>query len=198
MIWVYDNAIVEDLDKSFNTANAEPSVYVVPPESVLDIAAQVQDDKIKFPVIAVNRADDVPIDDSRYNYALLHEGVATVFDHEKNELYYEKVLPVKLDYSLICMATNTADIDEIIRELIFKYTSQYFLTIQVPYESKRKIRFGVRIDPTDSIQRQTNTSNYLQEGKLHSAILTLHVDGAVLITYTPAKLRRNTYEVDIE
>lgn len=198
MLWCYDNAIVEDLRQSFNTsAQAEPAVYVVPPESVLDIAAQVQNDKIKFPVVAVNRDDNVPIDNDRFNFSLLHQGIATVFDKEKNEIYYEKVMPIKLEYDLVCLATNTTDVDELVRELMFKYTSQYFITLKVPYESKRKIRCGLRIDPSDVIERQSSTSDYLQEGKLYSASIRLYVDGAVLLSYTPAKLTRTLYETDI-
>jgi len=199
MLWAYDNAIVADLRQSFAVEpGQEPAVYIVSPDSVLTIAAQVQEDKIKFPVIAVNRHDDTPVDNDRLNYTRLHEGVATVFDKKTNELYYEKVLPIKLDYDLVCMATNTADIDELIRELLFKYTSQYFITFKIPYESKRKIRFGVRIDPSTNIERQTTSSNYLQEGKLYSATIQLHIDGAVLVTYTPAKLKRMAHEVDIQ
>lgn len=199
MIWVYDNAIVDDLRASFQSSpEATPAVYVVAPENFMSIAAQVQEDKIRFPLIAVNREDSTPIDDTRINFTQLHQGIATVFDKDKNEIYYEKVLPIKLEYDLVCMATNTADIDELVRELLFKYTSQYFITIQVPYESKRKIRFGVRIDPAANIERRTTTSNYIQEGKLYSASIHIYIDGAVLVTYTPAKLRRNIYEIDIE
>ena len=191
MLWAYDNAIVEDLRTSFNTeANAEPVVCVVPPENIISIAAQLQDDKIHFPMIAVSRQDNIPIDNSLVNFTRMHEGVPTVFDKEKNELYFERAVPVKLEYTLVCISTNTADIDEIIRELIFKYTMQYFLTIDTPYESKRKIRFGIRINPEDEIEWYSKTSDYLNEGKLHSASIHLYVDGAVLLTYVPVKLRR--------
>lgn len=196
MIWLYDKVIVDDLRSSFDSDAVDtPVVSVVPPEDVVSIAAQVQDDKLHFPIIAVTREEATPIDSDLTNFTRMHKGVATVFDSEKNELYFEKAIPVKLSYNLVCMSTNTADIDELIRELLFKYTSQYFLTIQVPYESKRKIRFGVRVNPEDEITWYSTTSNYLQEGKLHSAGIHLYIDGAVLLHYTPVKLRRVTHEV---
>lgn len=196
MIWLYDNAIVDDLRTSFNSdLTGSPVVSVVPPEDIVGIAAQVQEDRLKFPLVAVTREDSVPIDQELANYTRRHKGVATVFDSKTNQLYFEKAVPIKLDYTLICMSTNTADVDELIRELIFKYTSQYFLTISVPYESKRTLRFGIRLDDNE-ITRYSATSNYLQEGKLHSAGLKLHVDGAVLLSYTPVKLRRLVTEVD--
>ena len=56
MIWRYDEAIVDDLNKSFNTDSGtnKPVVAVVPPDDVISIAAQIQDDKITFPIIAVS------------------------------------------------------------------------------------------------------------------------------------------------
>lgn len=199
MLYVYDNAICEDLQNSFDKDEyGDCVVSTVPPDDVLTIAAQVQDDKIHFPLIAVSREDSIPIASDNINFTRLHRGVATVFDKKTNNIYYEKVLPLKLKYTLVCMGTSTADVDEIIRELIFKYTSQYFITIQIPYESKRKIRCGLRIDPNEEIQWHSTTSNYLQEGKLHSAGITLYVDGAVMVHYTPAHLQRFETQVDIE
>ena len=199
MIWVYDNAVVDDLKKSFDQDEyGNCVVSVVPPEDVLSIAAQVQDDKIRYPIIALSRGDAVPINNDLVNFTRLHKGIATVFDNDTNNIYYEKAVPLKLQYTLVCMGTNTADVDEIVRELFFKYTSQYFITIQIPYESKRKIRCGLRIDPSEEIQQYSTTSNYLQEGKLHSTGITLHVDGAVMIHYTPEHLRRLGTQVDVK
>jgi hypothetical protein len=197
MLHIYDDAIVEDLKKSFNQDEyGNCVVSVVKPEDVLSIAAQVQDDKIHYPLVALSREDNIPIDSDRMNFTRLHTGVATVFDKKSNMIYYEKVVPIKLQYTLACIATNTADVDEMIRELFFKYTSQYFITLQIPYESKRKIRCGLRIDPNDNIEQYSTTSNYLQEGKLHSAGVTLHVDGAVMVHYTPQHLRRFEFQTD--
>ena len=96
------------------------------------------------------------------------------------------------------MATNTADVDELIRELFFKYTEQYFVTVKIPYESKRHIRCGLRIDPNENIQQLSTTANYLQEGKLHASGVTLHVDGAVMAHYTPVHLRRTEFQTELK
>lgn len=190
MLWLYDNAICEDLRSSFAMDEFnKPVVAVVPPENILSIAAQVQEDKVRFPLVAVEREKDTPIDTSLMNFTKMHQGVTAVFDNKTNNYYYEKSMPVKLAYNLVVMSTNTADIDEILKELVFKYISQYFLDIRIPYESKRKIRFGVRLDTSRDVQWYSTASNYLQEGKLHSAGIHLLIDGAVLLTYTPVKLR---------
>lgn len=196
MLYLYDNAIVDDLNSSFNTSDGnEPFVRVVPPEDIISLAAQAKEDKLKFPLIALTREDTVQVDNKLTNFTRMHKGIGTVFDKENNIIYHEKAIPIVLSYNLVCMSPNTADVDEIIRELLFKYTSQYFLTIKVPYESKRKIRFGVRVNPEEEIQTYATTSTYLQEGKLHSAGIHLYIDGAVLLHYTPVKLRRVVHEI---
>lgn len=193
MLYLYDNAICEDLQKSFNTTGKNaPVVKVFSPEHVLELVAQIKEDKISFPVIALERIEPVKIDQSRANFTRLHKGVVSVFDNEKNNIYYEKVVPVKLAYRLTALTTNQVDSDELTRELIFKYTNMYYLPIKLPYEANRHIRFGVRIDPDMDISTQSSSSQYISEGKLYDTSMQLECEGCVLVSYTPVKLKRYT------
>ena len=106
------------------------------------------------------------------------------------------LFPINLNYTLAILASNTADMDELCRELIFKYTSMYFLAIDTPYESKRRIRFGIRIDLSDTIDRISSQGEYMRNGQLYQTNIPLVCDGAVLLTYTPAHLKRINYEVE--
>lgn len=198
MLWVYDNAIVEDLRKSFNPNNVpNPAVTVIDPENAISLAAQVQEDKISFPVVALTRRSPIPIDESVRNFTKTKKGVITTFDNEKNLLYHERTMPVKLSYELSVFTTNTADMDEIIREILFKYSSMYFLNITIPYESKRQIRFGVVADISQGIEITSAASSYISEGKLYGCSITLNCEGCVLVHYTPIKLKRFVPEVEI-
>lgn len=197
MLYLYDRSIVKDLERSFNPDNvADPVVKVVDPEGLLTLAAQIQDDSIKLPVVSVYRDPDTPIDPQRWNFARAHRGVATVIDTETNQIYYEKALPIILSYKLTLLTYNSIDMDELVREILFKYTTQYFLQFRAPYESDRIIRFGVRIDPDQEITRESGSFEYLSSGQLHQTIIPLKIDGAVLLTYTAAKLKRT--EIDIK
>ena len=146
MIYLYDNALVEDLNKSFNPDLNHPVVRVISPDQVLGVAAQLQDDNISFPIVALERLDSIEVDSELSNFTRMHKGVAAVFDKDSNNFYNEKAIPINLSYTLSVLTTNQADMDEILRELIFKYVSMYFLKIRIPYESKREISFGVIID----------------------------------------------------
>lgn len=197
MLYCYDNAIADDLRKSFDPLNMGDSlVKVVDAEGVLQLIAQMQEDKISLPIVVLTRHEDTPIDQSRMNFTRLHKGVPVVMDIESNNLYHEKVLPIELKYDITVLAANTADRDELIRELLFKYTSMFFIAFQLPYESDRKVRFGVEIDPDTDISNKSGSFDYIEGGTLYQSIMTLRCQGAVLLSYTPVKLKRSQYEIE--
>lgn len=193
MLYLYDNAIVNDLKQCFNDV-VNPCVSIVPPENVASIIAQVQEDKLSFPIVALTRNPE-QIDSERANFTAMHRGVATVMDTETNDIYYEKVIPIKLSYNLTVLTTNTADMDEMVRELLFKYINMYYLTINLPYEADRKIRFGISIPKDEQIDRSSTSGDYLQKGTLYQSIIPLNCEGVVSVTYTPVKLKRTDYEI---
>lgn len=198
MLYLYDNAIADDLRRSFNpSSDVNPEVKVVDAEGVLSLIAQMQEDKISFPIVVLTRHEDTSVDNTRTNFTRMHKGVVAVIDSDTNNLYYEKVIPIKLSYDLTILATNTADMDELVKELLFKYLSMYFIKFTLPYECKRPVRFGVSIDPETEISRKSGQFEYIEGGTLHQTIITLKCDGAVLVSYTPAKLRRSAPEVEL-
>lgn len=199
MLYLYDRAISDDLKKSFNPYNVpNPTVSVVEPDAIIDIAAQLQDDKISFPIVAVSRNPDTGIDTERTNFTRIHKGVQAVLDPVTNNLYYEKALPINLRYALTVLTTNTADTDELVRELLFKYAQMYFLTIQLPYEADRKIRFGITLDLSQEVERKSGQLEYLKSGQIYQTIIPLRCEGCVMVHYTPAHLRRTAHEIAVD
>lgn len=162
---------------------------MIDPDQVIGVAAQIQNDEITLPIVAVTRDGDYEVDTARTNFTRIHKGVATVIDPATNDLYYERVIPILLGYNLTILTNNTVDMDELVRELMFKYTSMYFLTITVPYESKRSIRFGITQNLDKAVSRTSGSSEYLKQGTLYQTIIPLKCDGCVLVNYVPAKLK---------
>ena len=195
MLYLYDEAIVKDLERSFDPSSGVV-VKAVAQEDIISVAAQIKNDEISLPMIAIVRGQTSDVNTDLTNFTRMHKGVATVFDSKSNDIYYEKAIPINLNYTLAILASNTADMDELCRELIFKYTSMYFLAIDTPYESKRRIRFGIRIDFSDTIDRISSQGEYMRNGQLYQTNIPLVCDGAVLLTYTPAHLRRINYETE--
>lgn len=190
MLWCYDEAITKDLSSCIDPdGRANSCVKMMGDEGMMGIFAQLQEDKISFPAIFLQRSSETPLDSRRFNFTMLHKGVPTTFDSETNNIYLEKAAPIELKYTLHVLTTNTADMDELIREILFRYSSMYYITMEVPYESKRKIRFGISINPDTSIQRKSGTTEYVENGRLYESIMELECQGAVLLNYTPRHLQ---------
>lgn len=194
MIWLYDEAICNDLNDSLGSGD----VRVIDPEGAVDIIAQIKDDNIKFPIVVLTRDTDYEIDTSRANFTLAHFGVPASIDLETNKIYNERVLPINLKYNLTVLATNTADMDELMKELVFKYIHMFFLTVKLPYESNRKIRFGISIEPGTTISQSSGSVEYLKTGKLYQSIIPLTCQGCVLVSYVPHQLHHTCIVPEIE
>lgn len=196
MIYIYDNAITEDLLDSFNPERVpDPVVKVVDPESAIDLVAQIQNDEVSFPIVALFRDQNIHISQERTNFTRLHSGVAAGFDNESNNFYKERSIPIDLNYTLTVLTTRMADLDEIIRELLFKYSTMYFIDVVLPYEVPRKTRFGIQIVPGTDINYSSTTNSYNKAGKLYQAEIPLVCDGTVLVSYTEQKLQRAVTEL---
>lgn len=195
MLWLYDESIADDLRKSFNTSVIHPYVKVIDPDVNLSIAAQIQNDNISFPIICVVRDDNYQVDTDLTNFTAMHKGVATVIDNKTNNIYYEKSMPIKLGYSLNIIGTNTVDVDELVKEILFKYSDMYFLTIRLPYEGARKLRFGIEFDRQGSIERRSGVAEMINEGTLYETVLPFQTRGVRMITYTPKHLKTFDYDI---
>lgn len=195
MLYLYDDAIVDDLKESFDEQYSSIFVKAVEPASAIPIAAQLQDDDISFPLLCVVRNPEYSIDSELTNFTAMNRGVATVFDKDNNLIYKEKSIPITLDYSITVVSTNTADVDELTRELIFKYRSMYFCEISLPYESTRKLRFGLELVNDATIERNSGYVDMLSDGQLYETQIPLSTRGCRLLSYTPVKLRNVQYEI---
>lgn len=129
MLYLYDNAICKDLQESFTDDYNNSVVKVVAPEDIVNLAAQLKEDEISFPIVAISRDPDAPIDTDRTNFVRMHQGVSTVIDPKTNLIYYEKAIPVKLGYHMTVLSTNVVDLDELVKELMHKYITMYFCTL---------------------------------------------------------------------
>lgn len=199
MLWCYDNAIVKDLKQSLTPdGGMNPIVKVCDQEGVIGLIAQMQEDEISFPIVVLTRKPDTPIDKTRTNFTRMKRGIPVVIDTDNNNVYYEKVIPIELGYDLTVLATNTADMDELVKELLFKYMETFFIKFQLPYESKKMVRFGVSVDGNTEISRKSGYFEYIQGGILYQTIISLKCEGAVLVSYTPQRLRREETRIGIE
>lgn len=190
MLWCYDNAIADDLASVLdNSSGINTTVKIMDAEQLYSLIAQIKEDQISFPIVCLTRIEDTPIDTNRATFVAMHKGVPVVVENDENNIYYERSIPIELKYTLTVLTTNTVDQDEVMREIMFRYLKTYFISLTVPYESKRIIRFGVRLDP-GSLRKKSASLEYLKEGALYQSQIDLNCDGAVMLSYTPSHMKR--------
>lgn len=195
MLYLYDRSIIDNL-KSSLTKEANQNVFLTDADNYQGLLAQIQEDTINYPLILLHRDEDTPIKTELMNFTRYRFGVPCVFDNKTNNVYYERALPVDLNYTLRILSTNVADTDELSRELFYKYITMYFLTIQAPYESDRKIRFGIQVDMDYGIKRESGSFDYIASGSLYQSTMRLKTSGCVSLTYTPRHLTRNVLDTN--
>jgi hypothetical protein len=193
MLYLYDRAISDDLKASLTDATNK-HVFITDADNYQGILSQIQNDEITYPLVLLHREEDAPIKTDLMNFTRYKFGVPCVFDNVKNDVYYERALPVDVQYTLRILSTNVADTDELARELMYKYISMYFLTIQAPYESDRKLRFGIQFDMDYGIKKESGSFDYLASGALYQSTLHLKTQGCVMLTYTARHLQRNVLD----
>lgn len=198
MLYCYDNALIDDIKASINSENANPNVVMANAETFPSVLAQIQDDTITYPLIVVERDPDTPIIQDLWNFSRAQFGIPAAFDKKENNIYYERAVPVDIAYTVRIVTTNTFDTDELAKELFYKYLSMYYLTIRLPYESDRKIRFGVDIDLGYGIKKESGSFDYIKTGALYQATIHLRTHGCVMLSYTPRHLQRQVLSNDIE
>ncbi len=196
MLYLYDDAIAEDLQGAISkSGNINGNVKVMESDEILGLLAQLEDDHIQFPFLCLVRDGNTTIDSTLSNFTRIHAGHAEIIDPETNNVYLERAIPVQLKYGLHIFTTNTADMDELVREITFRYMEMYFLTIQKPYEGQTKLRFGVAIPPGTEFQRESSSGSYIKEGKLYETIIPLTCQGCVMLKYVPKHMIRLAGEV---
>ena len=198
MLYLYDNAIADDLQSAIDPSGMNANVRVMEADGILGLMAQLEEDKITFPLICLVRDSDLTFDNELSNFTRTHVGHAEVMDLSTNTLYLERSIPVELKYALHVLTTNTADMDELIREITFRYLSMYFLTIDKPYEGQSKLRFGVAIPPGTQIRRESGSGDYIKEGKLYESVIPLVCQGTVMLNYVPKHMIRVTADVEVK
>ena len=199
MIYKYDEALVNDLKRTIDPdGGANPNVACITIDNYQSTLAQMQEDKITYPIILLIRDDDIPVKTDLMNFVRYKKGVPAAIDPKTNNIYFERALPIDLRYTLQILSTNVADRDEIARELFFKYESEYYLHIETPYEVKRRIRFGVQVDRSFGIKNDSTTSDYLSDGKIYTSTMELLTDGCVILHNTPRHLKVERMSKDIK
>lgn len=129
-MYLYDNALTEDLNKLFINSKVTAIVCDSLNEALRRIAAE-KEDKITLPVIVLV-GGDWNIEDTNF-YNIMSGGEFRRID----DLGIEKavnIISFTPSYEMYILATSSRECDMLTREILFHYYMNPTLTVKIPYK----------------------------------------------------------------
>lgn len=176
LIYLYDNAIVD----KFRSLFKDSRITVQPPENAIRYVAQLSNDDVKFPLIALNRTS-WSLRSGDISWAQSRTGIANRLNPD-NTISVMRAIPIQMEYQLDVYTVDRLTSDEIYRELIFYFIKNPTLEVEIPYTVDGKHVFNLDINP--DITDNSDTVEHVNKGVLYRYTSTWVVKDAYLFEGT--------------
>lgn len=175
MVYDYDNAIVQDLRNI--THNDKRNIYIIPPEDYFDLNAMMNKDNIKLPLISLTRPSWSLLD--RKPQTMIFDGFLAEADKEKDLIKNIQAIPISISYQLDIWTNNRKENDMIMRELIWYYTLNPTLCVNIPYKNiDYPHEFNIFFD--NEIEDNSDIVEHKNQGRLFRQTIGFYTDDAYL------------------
>lgn len=169
----YDVAIIEDLRQILQ----DDRIHIVPPENFFRLLARIDNDKVEFPAISVVRRG-WSLSDS-HPHMMKFDGTLLSHDNEANEYIRLQAIPISISYQMDVWTKTRLENDNIMRELIFYYSTHPTLNVKVPYGQKTYYhKFNVFFD--SDIEDNSDIANHMNTGEYFRQTISFYTDDAYL------------------
>lgn len=172
------NLYDESITNLFRTLFDDNRIHIWPTELVFNLTAQLQKDKVKFPLINLTRLGyNIRGNDGQWvqiNKGIPHHRTAV------NTNVFHAAVPIRIDYQVDIYAVDRKTCDDITRELIIYIFQNPTLQIQVPYHINAPAVFNIWLN--DEIVDNSDISNHFNSGVLYRNTLSLYTDDAYLFS----------------
>lgn len=180
MVYDYDNAIIEELNKRFNKnpkdeTRRKKQIYIVSPESALDMNAILNNDSIKLPIISLNRLG-WSLQDNR-SHPLRFSG-KFVEKLEGGVKMYLHAMPIVINYSIDVWTNSRLENDLIMREILWYYSLNPTMNVFIPYGFNYNHTFNIFFN--NEIEDNSDIVEHDNRGRLFRQTATFYTDDAYL------------------
>lgn len=152
-MYLYENTLIEDINKLFTNSKVKAVIADSLNEGLRRVAAQ-NEDKITLPAIVLS-GGDWSLDDANY-YSVMHGSEFKRVAEDDPRIKSTSILPFTPAYDMYVMAQSSRECDMLTRELIFHYTLNPTLTINIPYGINEIHTFNIQFER--SIRKSQNAS----------------------------------------
>ena len=170
-VYLYDKAIAQVL----NDITGD-SIMIQPPETAIRNTAQLNGDRIQFPLVSLNRTG-YSIRYEELNFNALHQG-GTVRINDNSNITMARIIPIRIEYQVDVFCVDRNMNDEITRELLFYFSLYPTHEIHVPYNINIEHKYNLFLD--EPVVDNSDTVNHVNDGVLFRTTFTMYCPDAYL------------------
>lgn len=180
-IYKYEEAIVERMRE----ITGDERIIITPSDAVTNIIPRISNDELKLPLIHMIRNNWRLTGKKPHgmkmnghinnNYPMFYEGSNEGLD---GKIHREHLIPISFSHTFEVWSRTREENDEMIRELIWFFSTMGELTVDIPYGINRKHVFTLTLQ--DDIIDNTQIVSQKDNGELFLQALITNCDDAYL------------------
>lgn len=184
-VYAYDLALVKDLRTRFNlkkdgTPKTNNNVYITSSENVFNIIGDLSEDNIQFPLISLTRtgwslSNNKP---EMMTKAGMLDSIKENGTDGKLKQIRLQALPITINYQLDVWTRTRIDNDALTRDLIWYYTLNPQLLVDIPHGLNIQHVFNVFFE--NEIEDNSDIVEHVNRGQFFRQTLGLYIDDAYL------------------
>lgn len=167
--YLYDEVLVKRLQE----LTSDQRICIVPPEEAINYLAGFSKDHVNLPAILLTRKSVTLLDYRNQVVALKGQTAHVCRD---NILVKARLIPMKIEWNLDIYAADRYSCDEIVRELVFYFTTNPRFEVQIPYQLDIKQNFDIFISP--DIPDNSDLIEFSSRGEYYRETITLWTENA--------------------
>lgn len=171
-VYLYDDAIIKDLRR----ITGDDRISIQPSDNVFDTIARMNNDEILMPLINVSRIG-WGMSDAR-PHMMKFDGAKVSYDPVEERYSRFQAIPIRIDYQLEVWTNTREENDNILRELIWYYSTHPTLMVKIPYGLDIEHKFNIIFD--GDVEDDSDIVNHKNTGRCFRQSLSFYVDDAYL------------------
>lgn len=167
--YLYDQALVEQLRQVVG----DERIHIISPDKAIDFLAQFSGDKTQLPAIVLSRG---PISLLDYRNQVVSLKGQTAKRTDQNLITKARLLPMRMEWNIDVITVGRYECDEIVRELVFYFTTSPRFEVKVPYQLDIVQNFDVLL--SSDIADNTDLLEFSNSGEKFRETLTIYTENA--------------------
>lgn len=175
MVYLYDNAIINDLRRIIT----DNRITITPFENLIRTISKSENDVISLPIVSITRTNWTIL--SNRPHAMKFDGALSdisLVNQEDTKVTNLQAIPIRINYLIDVWTRTRLDNDNLFRELIFYYSTNPTLKIQIPYGIDANKNFNIIFD--NDVEDNSDIINHKNIGEHFRQTLSFYVDDAYL------------------